>query len=181
MRKPALKISARALMIAIAIAALAVFGSMIAMRMSRRAKLYDTKAMMWRSEEAGQRQQLSLCQKEIEGLALAAHRLRERVEAIDDARNVATQIAGHDIWWKANADHTEAMVEYCAAMKQKYERAARYPWLAIAPDPPMPYWSSETAAPIPNGSTIGNALTRLRFRHIPNSRSLQVQRSVNTS
>ncbi len=27
---------------------------------------------------------------------------------------------------------------YHAAMRRKYERAARYPWLPVAPDPPMP-------------------------------------------
>lgn len=28
--------------------------------------------------------------------------------------------------------------EYFAAMRAKYERASRYPWLPIAPDPPVP-------------------------------------------
>jgi hypothetical protein len=29
-------------------------------------------------------------------------------------------------------------IAYHAALKAKYERAARYPWLPIAPDPPEP-------------------------------------------
>lgn len=29
-------------------------------------------------------------------------------------------------------------VDYYAAMKAKYERAARYPWFTVAPDPPEP-------------------------------------------
>ena len=28
--------------------------------------------------------------------------------------------------------------DYHAAMKAKYERLARYPWLAVDPDPPEP-------------------------------------------
>lgn len=28
--------------------------------------------------------------------------------------------------------------DYYAALQAKYERAARYPWLPVEPDPPMP-------------------------------------------
>ena len=31
-----------------------------------------------------------------------------------------------------------ALATYHAVMKRKYERAARYPWLPVAPDPPPP-------------------------------------------
>jgi hypothetical protein len=30
------------------------------------------------------------------------------------------------------------MIEYASMMRRKYERAARYPWLPAAPDPPRP-------------------------------------------
>ena len=33
--------------------------------------------------------------------------------------------------WRPRAD-------YHGTMRRKYERAARYPWLAVAPDPPEP-------------------------------------------
>ena len=32
----------------------------------------------------------------------------------------------------------EAAISYHAALFRKYERAARYPWLPVAPDPPPP-------------------------------------------
>src|SRR4051812_43911225 len=32
----------------------------------------------------------------------------------------------------------KAQVAYHAALRIKYERAARYPWLAVEPDPPAP-------------------------------------------
>ncbi len=31
---------------------------------------------------------------------------------------------------------TEQILSYCAQMREKYERAARYPWLPIEPDQP---------------------------------------------
>jgi len=33
---------------------------------------------------------------------------------------------------------TRAAMSYHEALKAKYERAARYPWLSVAPDPPAP-------------------------------------------
>ena len=33
---------------------------------------------------------------------------------------------------------TSRMADYWGTLKSKYERAARYPWLRVEPDPPMP-------------------------------------------
>jgi len=60
---------------------------------------------------------------------------------------LTSKIAEDAAWWRTNARHTEAMVAYCASMGRKYEHAARYPWLEVTPDPPMPYWSGATDAP----------------------------------
>jgi hypothetical protein len=136
-----------ALMIAIALVGLTLFGSISAMRMSQRAKVYQSRAMMWRSTEGRQRMHLVLCRKEVDVAALAATRLRERGQNIYNAEELAKRNAGDAIWWQANAAHTEEMIAYCAMMRQKYEHAARYPWLAIAMDPPMPYWSGKTGPP----------------------------------
>lgn len=35
-------------------------------------------------------------------------------------------------------DKFAARAEYWTRLKQKYERAARYPWLPVKPDPPAP-------------------------------------------
>ena len=37
-----------------------------------------------------------------------------------------------------NLYRVRALVHYHSALTQKYERAARYPWLPVAPDPPEP-------------------------------------------
>ena len=39
---------------------------------------------------------------------------------------------------KAFDDWLDRRDAYYAKMKLKYERAARYPWLPVAPDPPVP-------------------------------------------
>lgn len=38
----------------------------------------------------------------------------------------------------SDAEHLEKWSAYDAAMKRKYERAARSPWLPVLPDPPPP-------------------------------------------
>jgi hypothetical protein len=37
-----------------------------------------------------------------------------------------------------DAAENAANVHYHAALARKYERAARYPWLPVEPDPPQP-------------------------------------------
>jgi hypothetical protein len=39
---------------------------------------------------------------------------------------------------RANAAHFERLAGYCGSLSRKYERAARYPWLPVEPDPPEP-------------------------------------------
>jgi hypothetical protein len=40
--------------------------------------------------------------------------------------------------WPGGPPFVPAMAKYHDAMRIKYERAARYPWLPIEPDPPKP-------------------------------------------
>jgi hypothetical protein len=40
--------------------------------------------------------------------------------------------------WPAGPPFVPALAKYHDAMRMKYERAARYPWLPIEPDPPEP-------------------------------------------
>jgi len=137
----------RILMISIALVALTLFGLITASRLSRQAKVYQAQASMWRQSEAGQRSHLTFCQKEVESTILAAGRLREKGRSIYRAEELTKENASIGIWWQANATHTEKMIAYCAMLRRKYEHASQYPWLAVAPDPPMPYWSSETGPP----------------------------------
>jgi hypothetical protein len=136
-------------MIAVALVGLIVFGSITAMRMGSRAKFYQSQALTWKSVESVQRKQLVRCRKEEDGMVRAASKLRANLgsyhvlQAVDRAR----QIADLAIWWRANLAYTEEMIAYSSMMRRKYEHASRYPWLAVAPDPRVPYWSGETGAP----------------------------------
>jgi hypothetical protein len=49
---------------------------------------------------------------------------------------VRAQYRCHD--WDKFAELSAARAAYHTALVQKYERAARYPWLPVEPDPPEP-------------------------------------------
>jgi uncharacterized protein YcaQ len=119
---------------------------MSALRISPRAKVYQSRALSWRLVEENERKQLVLCQKEIAGSARAASELSARRHDFHplQAEELARQIVDQSVWWKANAAHTEAMIAHSSVMGRKYEAAARYPWLAVAADRPAPHWSGVT-------------------------------------
>src|SRR5262249_28403843 len=73
---------------------------------------------------------------------------RERRHNMDQPDELAKKIADQALWWRANAAHTEEMIAYSSMLRRKYEHSARYPWLAVAPDPAQPYWSG-VAEPTP--------------------------------
>jgi hypothetical protein len=138
------RISVRALILAAVFAGLIVFGFITAMRLGPRARDFQSRASMWRQAGEGHRGHLALCRNEIAGIVRAAQRLRTEGQNIDNAKELERDNAGQWVWWRANQAHTEEMVAYDAMMERKYELAARYPWMSVAPDPPVPYWSGET-------------------------------------
>jgi hypothetical protein len=48
--------------------------------------------------------------------------------------------AGTDAFqeWEREQERQRKRVEHFGQLRLKYERAARYPWLPVAPDPPKP-------------------------------------------
>jgi hypothetical protein len=67
------------------------------------------------------------------GLACGADVMRKRrVEYLD--RAMAWQCIAEDLC----SPHDPRIDEHCDQLRRKYERAARYPWLPVAPDPPPP-------------------------------------------
>lgn len=73
------------------------------------------------------------------GLAFGAYlACRVRAERFQDSarwhrvRHVALVIGGGD------ESPSLARLEWHKAMAEKYDRAARYPWFPVAPDPPEP-------------------------------------------
>jgi hypothetical protein len=149
MRPFRMRLTIRNLMIAVGLVGLILFGSITAMRMGSQATYYRSQASKWRIIETEQRKHLVLCQKEVDGLVRAASNLRTSLSNFPafQAADLAREIAGRAVWWRANSAHTEEMIAYSAMMKGKYDRASHYPWLEIEPDPPQPYWSAVTGPP----------------------------------
>ena len=87
MLPPRVRITVRTLMVAVALVGLILFGSITAMRMSRRAKGYRSRALMWRFEEGAQRKHLALCRKEVDGMIRAASRLARDVKTWTSRRS----------------------------------------------------------------------------------------------
>jgi hypothetical protein len=78
-------------------------------------------------------------------LTLGAHlAIRRRADYLRIARNHKSEAefwSSDAGWWKHDSEHGfgfRRLVEYHDSMRLKYERAARFPWLAIEPDPPDP-------------------------------------------
>jgi hypothetical protein len=55
---------------------------------------------------------------------------RSRAKALEDAREANSQLN--------TAEAAARRAEYYTRLGQKYERAARHPWLPVEPDPPEP-------------------------------------------
>lgn len=145
MRLP--RMTTRRWMIVVALISLTLFGAITAMRMSRRARSYQSRGSLWRMQETESRKHLALCRKQVERTEGAASRLRARRHNLYQAEELSRKIADEAAWWRANTAHTEEVVAYCSMMSRKYAHAARYPWLAVAPDPPLPYWSGVADPP----------------------------------
>lgn len=71
-----------------------------------------------------------------------ALRIQELASRLNETLATLDALSGDEASTDRQADHRaarwERAVEYHAAMKRKYERAARHPWLPVPPDPPLP-------------------------------------------
>jgi hypothetical protein len=105
----------RALMIAVAILALLAFGESMRRRRGRYRVLAEYHALSERS------------------YAMFARMYRETLPFPTDEPGAALSPAA-----RAKAERAEAGGAYHAAMRRKYEHAARSPWLPVEPDPPPP-------------------------------------------
>jgi hypothetical protein len=93
MRTTRLKITVKALMIVVALAGLSIFGLITAMRMSRRAKLFQSQASIWRQQEVRLATHLAFCQNQLDGLGRAASQLRAMSLNLYQPERLATNIA----------------------------------------------------------------------------------------
>ena len=59
-------------------------------------------------------------------------------DAVETWAELATQAKDQAAWHTVRVAEATARVPYHTRMKRKWERAARYPWLPVEPDPAPP-------------------------------------------
>ena len=129
MRAPRLRFTVRWLMLAVGLAVVAVGGGVWGYRMWRLSNAYEGKAQFYKTVEENLR------------MVGAIHRrgaiAPEELMAEYAAQGMPTSnpnAARHS----EEAAHNATKAAYFADLVRKYERAARYPWLGVEPDPPVP-------------------------------------------
>ncbi len=115
LRFPRLRFTIRRLMVIVAIVSL-IFSWVVTVRNSREAELRRSLAAYHAREE------------EMALRAAALHKLEPDFISFLEHGRSSEAIVSHLLQHAANE----------AKLKRKYEKAARYPWLPVAPDPPKP-------------------------------------------
>jgi hypothetical protein len=89
-------------------------------------------------------------------------------DAIESWAELACQAREQAAWHAKLVTSWEKQVEYHDLMRQKWQRAARYPWLSVKPDPPPPVSATGdpllklyTRAFVPHKNVKGDPETRL--------------------
>jgi hypothetical protein len=126
------RLTIRRLMVAVAVVAVA-FGYRNAVR---RRETFEFMAMF-------HRQEMEACRGYLDGVTVLSTggdgktTYRRMVPTGPDPfiAEVRSRGFGVELFERASLNRREA---YHAALTAKYERAARYPWLPVAPDPPEP-------------------------------------------
>jgi hypothetical protein len=74
------------------------------------------------------------------GIGIEGERRRSRFLriAIDHSHQAILRLSGNTWSPLRMVEMQKAYAHYHDLMAQKYKRAARYPWLPVAPDPPKP-------------------------------------------
>ena len=153
MRLPRFRYSVRGMMIAVAIVGIGVgIESMRRRRVACLEKAYEWRKLEWvdtqmadyhenysaprydesaRNWELGVEESRKLAAKFGEQNALIPGSVEAQERNASDARNRARSA-------REEAHRERARAVWTGALARKYERAARYPWLSVAPDPPEP-------------------------------------------
>ncbi len=152
MRVPHVRFTVRRMMVAVALLALLLWGGLVEIpRLRGLARDYRARAAR---HAATQKRFLKffrdrdLCR--VYWSALAVDRQAEAeaalcpevpdgpADAVETWAELATQARDQAAWHARSIAQEGPKSEYFARMRWKYERAARYPWLPVAPDPPEP-------------------------------------------
>lgn len=128
---PRLRLTVRRLMLLVALLG-ALLGAGIEARRLYRLSLEHTEMAEWFRQRGLPQWELGLKSTHEEWLA--------QIRAIKEL-NSENRERGETRFWYASPPPPEVcrvMVDHYRALEAKYRRAARYPWLAVEPDPPTP-------------------------------------------
>jgi hypothetical protein len=142
MRLPRIRFTVRQIMIVVAIAAVALGANDLRLRWNRYHALRSEHE--WKSRSC-----LSLAERHAATAALnerEAQRLRAAIlsgqypvrSAAEGVGQIASNTAAAAAIERSAEEKLRARARFHDALRLKYERAARYPWLAVGPDPPEP-------------------------------------------
>jgi hypothetical protein len=140
MRLSRLQFTVRRLLIMLVVAGLALGGSVWGVRMSRLSGEYAGKAQNYKSLEGYHRQYALylLEQTKSDEKLMAADSPVEDIgnESLTQAsKELEKNFAGQASDDFGRVVRAAAKADYYAALARKYERAARYPWLPVEPEP----------------------------------------------
>jgi hypothetical protein len=130
MRLPRLRFTVRRLMLSVALAGLAMGGSGWGYRMWWLSGVHARTALFHKSWVGRYRTR--------EAVILQAIGKIEKVVAEHSAAEPVLVAPPHIARHREDAADYARKAHYRAALVRKYERAARFPWLPVEPDPPEP-------------------------------------------
>jgi hypothetical protein len=136
-RLPRLRFTIRWMMVVVAIVALALGSTLWGLKMRRLARSYALRASMSKQLESKHRglearvtgavQEIEELQQEIGEPGPVREEPSFAAIGLDQMRLISEYAA-----------HSRRLADHHATLRRKYERAARYPWLPVDPDPPEP-------------------------------------------
>lgn len=132
-------------MIAVAAVALLVGSGIEGRRLYNLSKSYRARAIRAEQDEQRSRtyvkeyaQDCEEWSKRVRDTQLEIKEFAHRPEIVN---LLLDTLKGEEDLERHSLEYTEqfaTIADYFAALKRKYRRAARYPWLSVAPDPPFP-------------------------------------------
>ncbi len=140
MRVPRFRFTMRWLLVAVAIVALVCGAEALRRRRSiyRREQSAWSRLKNWAARDVERydrwEEQSLRGMREMQALYERFRELDGARRARDESRRQSEEAAEYH----GRAVRERALIQYYSRMEAKYERAARYPWLPVTPDPPDP-------------------------------------------
>jgi hypothetical protein len=136
MRLPRLQLTLRWMMVVVALVAVAMGATLWGLKMRRLARSYALRASMSKQFETECRGFEADTVKTGQGVDELRRLRRDPASVFSDELDETEKQLASKVW--EDAAYWRRIAAHYASLKRKYERAARYPWVTIQPDPPEP-------------------------------------------